>query len=167
MIVRSTFGIGLGLVFAAGLGGCYTPSGGLFPSGGGPLTYYSTETSPKTVKIIDMRSMEEVFVIDIPAGKQLVLDFDKGGGDDPVNTPDLLRYEVNDIGTTAGTLHNAMTVPNGASRRIDVYLRQAPEYAGGPPQRALRSDEVANRPDWWTPKGGPMPENKARNLYDR
>ena len=31
----------------------------------------------------------------------------------------------------------------------------------------LRTDETAGRPEWWTPKGGPAPVNKATTLYDR
>src|SRR5437762_3542680 len=76
--------------------GCHSPSGGVFPHTGGSITYYSTESSPKTVKLIDLRTNEELFAVDIPAGKQLTLNFDKGAGDDPVNSPDLMRYEVFD-----------------------------------------------------------------------
>jgi len=150
------------------ISGCYSPGGGAMPSSTSALTYLSTERSLKTVKMIDIRNNEEFFSIDVPPDRQLVIVFDEGKGDNPQITPDLLRYEVMPQGTSMGTLHNAMTVPNAASRRIDVYVSQGPEYAKTPNgEKLLRTDEVTNRPDWWTPKGGPMPDDKSRSLYDK
>jgi hypothetical protein len=167
MITRTALGIMSAFLAVLAIGGCYSPGGGIMPRAGGAVTYYSTERSLKTVKFIDIRTNEEFFTIDIPADKQLSYQIDPGKGDDPVNTPDLLRYEVMPMGTSMGSLHNAMTIPNAASRRIDVYVSQGPTFAKGVPERQLRTDEVANRPDWWTPKGGPMPEDQSRTLYDR
>lgn len=167
MVIRNALALAAACGAAFLISGCYSPGGGMMPRAGGAMTYYSTERSLKTVKIIDIRDNEEFFTIDIPPDKQLVIQFDKGKGDDPVQTPDLMRYEVMVMGTSMGSLHNAMTVPNAASRRIDVYVSQGPEYSKAPADRQLRTDEVANRPDWWTPKGGPMPDDKSRNLYDK
>jgi hypothetical protein len=99
-------------------------------------------------------------------GKQLTLDFREGKGDDPVLTPDLMVYQVFDLGTSIGKLRNSVTVPNSYSRRIDVDYRAAPEEAPPPPDRPLRSDELADRPDWWTPQGGPRPDDRSKTLYD-
>ena len=156
--------VGLTLIAASG---CYSPGGGLFSSTDGAHTFYSTETMQKSVTLVDLRTNEVVYHIDIPAGKQLTFDFETGEGDDPVNTPDLLRYEIMDVGTKSGKLNNSLTVPNAASRRLDVEVRQRIEVAGGSPTRALRTDEMADRPDWWTPQGGPMPDDRRLDLYDR
>jgi hypothetical protein len=34
------------------------------------------------------------------------------------------------------------------------------------PDKPLRADELADRPDWWTPEGGPRPKDEAKTLYD-
>jgi hypothetical protein len=40
-----------------------------------------------------------------------------------------------------------------------VHYRQGVEYATAPDDRELRTDEVEDRPDWWTPEGGDLPAN--------
>jgi hypothetical protein len=158
----------LATVIGASLSGCYAPNngGGVFSMTGGPCTYYSTETMQKSVTMVDVRTNEMLFSIDLPPGKQLTMVFEEGAGDDPVYRPDLMRYEVFELGTTGGKLHSELTVPNAASRRVDVSVRQQGNYAGPRPRRALRADETANQPDWWTPRGGPMPNERRFNLYD-
>ena len=159
--------IALGLAASATLLGCHRPQGAFISYTGASQTYYSYELQPKTVRVVDLRTNEVIFSMDIPPGKQLSLDFVTGDGDDPVYTPDLMRYEVFDMGTSIGKLHNTMTVPAAANRRIDVTLRQGPEYVTMPPERTLRTDEMEDRPDWWTPAGGDLPENqKGLNNYD-
>lgn len=135
------------------------------PYTGGTSTYNSTEQYPCTVTLVDTRTSETFFTLEIPVGKQLTLDFKEGEGDDPVNTPALMRYEVWPIGTSTGTLRNALTVPDRWSRRIDVNYRRAPEYVPKPPEENLRID--SRRPDWWTPQGGRMPANAGTTLYDQ
>ena len=137
------------------------------PYTGGSHTYYSTETLPKTVRLVDVRTDEVVFSVDVPPGKQLTLDFVEGAGDDPVYSPDLLRYQIFDIGTTIGKLHNSLTIPAASSRRLDMFVRQGPEYVIAAPDRELRTDEIQDRPDWWTPSGGELPDDpKAMKSYD-
>jgi len=149
-----------------GLSACHSPSGGIMPFSGGSATYWSTESMQKTVTLVDLRTGEELFKMDIPAGKQLVLDFDAEEGDDNVYTPDRMRYEMMERGEKTGKLSNSMTVPNHASRRLDVTLRRGVEYTPASAMRPLRSDEVADRPSWWTAEGGPMPEDKTVQMYD-
>ena len=159
-----------GLLSAAWLSGCNyhsTSNGGMWSYTGGPQTIASTETVQKRVRMVDRRSGEVFFSIDIPPGKQLTYDFDRGDGDDQVYTPDLLRYEVKEIGDRNGSLSNAMTVPGEASRMVEVYVRQGVQYANQPPEAAaLRTDQAADRPDWWTPRGGALPENSSHKIYD-
>lgn len=168
-IVRTSI-IGLGIAGAVCLAvsilpGCHSPRGGFMPASFGSTTYHSTETSPKTITMIDLRTDEEIFVMDIPPGKQLTLDFVPDGGDDPVYTPDLMRYQVWDIGTSWGRLRNSMTVPPASARRIEVSIRRGIEYREAPPEEQYRVDE-ADRPDWWTPEGGPMPNDHPAEMYD-
>ncbi len=144
--------------------GCYNPRGAFYPYVGQAVTYWSTERKPTTITIIDTRTMEPFFTVEIPVGKQLVLDFKDGDGDDNVLTPDLMRYEVFEVGTTTGTLRNALTVPDQFSRRIDVTYRPAPEYAQVPKDQQDRVDK--NKPDWWSSEGGPKPGNAAIQMHD-
>jgi hypothetical protein len=149
------------------LGGCFSPQGPLINYGGAPHTYHSTEMQPKTVTIIDTRTMEEVWTMEIPPGKQLTFDFATDEGDDPVMRPDLMRWQVFDIGTRTGRLRNTVPVPGHGCRRVDVMLREGPEYQNAPPPQALRIDKQAEQPEWWSPKGGPPPtEDPAMTLYD-
>jgi hypothetical protein len=163
MVARSLI---LNVAAALILAGCYSPSGGLIKRRGAANTYYSTQSQPATVTIVDTRTKEPFFTIEIPVGKQLTLNFEEGKGDDPALTPDLMVYQIFDLGTSIGKLRNSVTVPNSYCRRIDVDYRPAPEEVPPGPDKPLRADELADRPDWWTPEGGPRPEDKAKTLYD-
>lgn len=146
-----TIGLLLAALFTAG---CYTPQGGLMPASSGALTYYSTSEEPKTIVLLDMRNGENIFEMQIPVGRQLVMQFFADSGDDPVYSPDLMKYEIMDIGTWYGSLDNSMTVPDAYSRRIDVFIRPGDRYEPAEPNRPLRTDELADRPEGWTPSGG-------------
>ena len=157
----------LSLMAVMTLAGCYTPEGGWAPYTGGASTYISTEFRPCTVTVVDARTDEPFFTIEVPPGKQLTLDFKRGRGDDPILTPDLMRYRVFPIGTIGGSLTNALSVPDAASCRVDVDFRPGPEYAPAPPDKLLRTDQLADRPEWWTPQGGPIPDpTPGTSLYD-
>jgi hypothetical protein len=152
------------------LTGCqmYKPGGNAFFNGpDSAATWLSTEEFPKTVTLIDTRSGERLFVMEIPVGKKLVIDFIEGSGDNPAITPDLMMWEVfaSDVGY--GPLSNSMTVPNGWSRRLDMTIRDSSEYASKTEDRALRVDEVNDQPDWWTPEGGIINIPHEINSYDQ
>ena len=131
---------------------------------GAAQTYFATERMPKTITLVDTRNGEVVFAMEIPVGKQLTIDFDKGTGDDPVHRPDLMRYQVFPIGTTFGRLRSSMSVPNAWSRRIDVDVTQEAGYTTASPARQPRSDEPA--PPWWKPEAGPLPKGQRENVYE-
>jgi hypothetical protein len=135
-------------------GGCYSPQGGWMPASTGAVTYYSTAEEPMTIMVLDMRNGENIFEMKIPIGKQLVMKFYPDAGDDPVYTPDLLKYQVMDLGMQIGMLQNSITVPDAYSRRVDVFLRQGEKYEAPEANRPLRTDELADRPPGWTPSGG-------------
>lgn len=149
--------------------GCHATNngGGALSYTGGPQTIASTEYMQKSVRMVDMRSGEVFFSIDIPPGKQLTYDFDRDEGDDAVYTPDIMRYEVKNIGDKSGKLGSAMTVPNAASRRVEVFVKQGTQYSNESPESAaLRTDTPADRPDWWSARGGALPEQKSHAVYD-
>ena len=78
-----------------------------------------------------------------------------------------MRYEGFDLGTKIGKLRSAMSVPNSYSRRIDVQLRTGIEYAEASPDMPLRTDQLNDRPEWWTPQGGELPTDPfGLTIYD-
>jgi hypothetical protein len=157
----------LGVAAALVLAGCYSPSGGFIKRKKAAATYYSTPAYPATVTIVDTRTEEPFFTVEIPPGQELVIDFQEGKGDDDTLTPDLMIYELFELGTSTGRLRNSVTVPDSFSRRIDVEYREGPEAEPQSPDRPPRSDELADRPDWWTPEGGEKPDDRSTTLYDR
>ena len=146
--------------------GCYSPSGGAMPHTGRGFVYISTPLQPLTVTIVDTRTEEPFFLMEIPPGKQLTFDFIEDKGDDPVYRPARMRYEVFTAGTQTGRLRNQMTVPGADSRRIDVTVRKDVEYADLPPGHRMRTDQMIDRPEYWTPEGGPLPGSSKAPLYD-
>lgn len=145
----------------------YKPGGNAFFNGpNSAATWESTEEFPKTVTLIDTRSGERLFIMEVPVGKKLVIDFVKDAGDNTVLTPDLMMWEVFSSDVGYGPLSNSMTVPNGWSRRIDVTLRDSSEYANPIADRPLRVDEVNDQPDWWTPDGGSVDASDPSDGYD-
>ncbi len=146
--------------------GCHKPGGGWFARTGDTDTYFSYEDRPTTITLIDTSTREELFSMDIPPGKQLVLDFVPGDGDDPVYRPDLMRYQIMDRGEQVGSLRNSLTVPAYDRRMVVMDIREGWENRPEPPDADMRADKAADRPEWWTAKGGPMPADKGRTLYD-
>lgn len=137
---RETFG-GVFLTGAAALacalGGCYAEGGPGYSAD--QFTYVSTTHQPKTVTIRDTRTGADFFSIEIPVGKQLVIDFDT----DDANKldqfkPDVMRYALMDPGENRA-LNQEIGVPPASARRIDVMIRTAPEL----PPAMLISDEPA------------------------
>ena len=148
-------------------GGCYGPGGGIMPYTGNAQVIYSTETRPMSMRVIDTRTEEVFFSMHIPVGQQLTYTFVEDGGDDPVLRPAAMQWEIMDIGTSFGRLGSSITVPNRFSRRIDLFVRDDVEYQEAPPEYRLRTDEEAERPDWWSPRGGPLPTHDSRvEMYD-
>lgn len=108
---------------------------------GGPLrsidrfTYASTTWSPKTVTLVDTRTGEAMWSVDIPVGRQLVIDFDTSKDADNTQwLPDEARWDLMPDTRRHGQLQNKMKVPPPQARRIDVSLRPVPEMPSGAPQ---------------------------------
>jgi hypothetical protein len=139
------------------LGGCYGPRGNWYPYSGNGYTYESSEMQPVTITIFDTRTEEPFFKLEIPAGKQLTLNFLEGKGDDPVLRPDRMVYSVWNENTMTGRLTNQLTCPPIGSRRIAYEIRATPEWSEEPPEFENRIDGMTGKPAWWTPQGGPLP----------
>lgn len=125
------------------LGGCYASND--------RYTYDSRTWSPKTVVLVDNRTEEELWRYDVPVGAKLTLRF-FGGDEDNLRFPDELRWEVK---STIGTSFNdkgEIPCPPEEVRRVDWYLRPAPEY----PRPDAPAAEPAPLPD---PE--PTPEEPA------
>jgi len=153
------------VVSLAAITGCYAPDGGFNPTSGRGFTYESTSMRPLTVSVIDTRTEEPFFTMEIPPGKQLTFAFKEGGGDDPVYTPDRMNYSVWDNGVTTGHLDNQLTCPPTSCRRIDVEIRKGPVWPEPDPAVRLRTDQAADRPAYATPKGGAAPD-ASKKQYD-
>ncbi len=151
----------LALVAATGmltLAGCYGPRGAIYPYSGNGYTYVSTEMNPVTITLYDTRNEEPFFKLDVPVGKQLTLNFLEGKGDDPVERPDRMVYSIWNSGTATGRLTNQLTCPGIGCRRISYDIRSAPEWREEPPEMTNRIDSMKNKPAWWTPQGGELPQ---------
>ncbi len=148
---------------APALPGCHSPAGGIMPYTGGSNTYYSYETRPVTITILDLRTDEEIFTINVPPGKQLTFDFKDGAGDDEIYTPDVMRYEIFDMGTYDGGLNNTLNVPPANARRIDVYYRDEAEYREAKASDRLRPEQIVNDPARWSPTYS-LPQHRVANV---
>ena len=160
---KRSFPAALLLAFLAA--GCYAPDGGFIPSSNSTFTYYSTTESPKTISIIDVRTEESFFTMELPVGKQLTFKFLDGGGDNSIYTPDRMQWEIYKMGTKSGRLTNQLTVPPAGARRIQIALRPTPEWPEEDEQYRLRTDKDADRPDHWSPQGGKLPNDLP--IYDQ
>lgn len=149
------------------LPGCLTPKGGMMPYTGAPDVFFSWEHEPCTVTLIDTRTDEVIFAMDIPPGKQLAVKFLDGEGDDPVYTPDVMLYEVMERGEKFGKLRNSLTVPSADVRRIDVDYRSGSELRPRPADSEYATGVEGENPDYWSSRGGQVPEEKRDiNIYD-
>lgn len=127
--------LGLGLGALAILGGCTTggPYRSFWTEGGSgssedAFTYVSTPHQPKTISVIDTRTGEVMWSVDVPVGQQLSMKFYHDREPDNPYAPDLLKWSLWEAGTKHGRLDNALLVPSGDARRVDISLRQSPEF---------------------------------------
>ncbi len=151
---------------ALSLGGCYSTETTLFSTTMGTFSYESTAMRPVTIAVIDVRTEEPIFKMDVPVGQHLTFHFDETGGDDPVLRPAKMSWAMWDAGNSFGSLSNTLSVPPAAARRIDYTLRTGPEYAPAPAQAAMRADEASTKPEWATDAGGPAPQSNSKKLYE-
>lgn len=118
------------------LAGCYSPGGPGY-SGLAPLTYHSTEMSPKTVSLIDKRTGETVWSVDVPVNQQLVIRFRENMNEGSF-MPDTMLWRVMEKGRWTGNLDNEIPAPPRYARRVDMTLRSRPEL----PESSLSQSPV-------------------------
>ena len=100
--------------------GCVGVSTDRFP-------FESRTWSPKTVVLIDTRTDEELWRYEAPVGTTITVSF-HGGDEENLEFPDEMRWKVkSDIGTDFADEGELPAPPEGV-RRVDWYLRPAPEY---------------------------------------
>jgi hypothetical protein len=132
--------------------GCTMHDGGYMPSAAGtwsPMTFQSTAAVPKTVAIVDTRTGETVFELDIPLGKQLSIEFFKyrtSRNDGPSRKdggpPNYMKYTVHALGRTTGFLDETVDLPAAWNRRLDVFMRSPEDYTPMDPTRTVEPLDV-------------------------
>lgn len=122
-------GAGSALVGMGMLAGCHSPGGPGYSAD--RYTFESHEWQPYTVTLLDTRTGETVWSVDVPVGQQLVLGFRKGTGPNEFK-PDMMEWELMPAGRRFGTRNNQMPVPPAQARRIEPSLRPTPEQPGSP-----------------------------------
>jgi len=128
-------GVALAAASAGSLVGC---SLGPYRTGGSQYsndqyTYISQAHSPKTVELVDTRTGEVVWSVDVPVGQQLTFRFYENREPDNIYTPAMMRWDIYRAKQFFGRKANALLVPPAEARRIDVHVRPGPEYAPMPP----------------------------------
>lgn len=115
------------LGLAGGLAGCNR-----FVEGGAGVsydthTYVSTSEQPKTVSLIDTRTDEVMWTVEVPVGRKLVVRFVNNYYPQNRSFPDQMRWDLIDPDAVYGGLANEMPVPT--SRRLQMELRTPGEFA--------------------------------------
>ncbi len=91
-------------------------------------TYVSRSHTPQTVSLVDTRTNEVIWSRDVPVDKQLSIKFYEDHNSENPSRPDVMRYAIQDSGERWARLTDSITVPPSASRRLDVELRDGPEF---------------------------------------
>jgi len=89
--------------------------------------YVSYPHVPKTVSLVDTRTGETIWTVDVPVGQQLVVRFKNDVYEDDPNRPSVMKWELMDAGERHQKLTNSLRVPHWTSRRLDWTTRPAPE----------------------------------------
>ncbi len=117
----------LGAMWAAATG-CYFEGGPM--ASADRFTYVSTSWQPKTLSVIDTRTGETIWSVDVPVGKKLVMDFNPAPSseiDDDPTRPDVMLWDIIEPDQYFGALQNKMRVPGRTVRRVEMTLRPTPE----------------------------------------
>jgi hypothetical protein len=119
------------LATGVGLGGCatdFSPRSNGFSND--RFTYESTTMSPKSVALVDIRTEQTIWSIDVPVGQKLTMQFDSViDGENPVY-PDVMKWVVQPIRLNSWRGSQEILVPGPEARLIELSLRPTPEYPG-------------------------------------
>jgi len=115
------------------LGGCiYDESGPGYSAD--EHVYVSTAWRPWTVTLIDTRTGEAVWSVDVPVGQQLAIKFRGGGPSDEL--PDMMDWGLMNAGRWYGAKKNRLPVPGADARLLKPTMRPTPEMPGAVLTRA-------------------------------
>lgn len=145
----------------ATLGGCMGYGAGGPMASKDQFTYESSPTMPQSVSVVDTRTGETVWAMDIPVGQQLTLVFKNAGKKSNELGYDEMQWQLNVIGAPGRSLGNAMRVPPAYARRLDGTIRE-PEFGpvvatNAQPRPAA---EAPSGMPWQAPPTIDLPENK-------
>jgi len=151
----------LAVALTASLAGC----GSVFNAGGDSLsndnyTYESTTWSPKSVELIDTRTAETLWSVDIPVGQKVTMKFEREHGDRDNSFPDRMTWVVQGLNSDSWRGRQSMLVPGPGSRLVEVSLRPAPEMEA---QTAASPEPPALEP---APAPDDAPDTDANGLGD-
>jgi hypothetical protein len=120
----------LAIVLAsAGLGGCNWESGTGFSLD--RYIYRSTSWRPQTVTVVDTRTGERIWALDVPVGQQAVVGFYKNRHQATNPTmPDELYWGLMPADEMIKGQDSRMPCPPASARRVDVTLRATTEMPG-------------------------------------
>lgn len=144
--VCGTIAAGALLAGACGPTAVYRP---YFDEGGSgasidEFTYVSETFSPKSVSVVDTRTEEVIFAMDIPVGQQLVVNFDDKTINQDRYLSGTMRWALMRAGNRYGSLSNRVAVPPPGARRIDLFLREGPEVSAPPQVEVMTPPPLAD-----------------------
>ena len=114
------------------LGGCSNLSGMGLSGSYDDFVFASDAMSPKTVSLVDTRTKQTVWSMEVPVGRQIKISF-SAGTDPKVYMPDTMRVTEGKANTNAREFLTRIPCPGPESRRLDWALRSTPEIAGDKP----------------------------------
>lgn len=95
------------------------------------FTYESTVYEPKTLTLIDTRTSEVLWTMEVPVGQRVTVEFYENKSKGYPDYPDVMRWELQKATATDSVLRSQISVPDRWSRRLDMTLRAAPEFYPG------------------------------------
>lgn len=117
-------------LLSALLGACaYRPGGAMVSDD--RFTYVSTPYEPKTITLVDTRTSEVLWTMEIPVGERVTVQFYKDKSKGYADYPDVMRWEVQKADAWDMVLRSQISVPDRWSRRLDMKLREPPEFYPG------------------------------------
>ena len=91
-------------------------------------TYRSTPFAPKTIELVDVRTEEVIWALDIPAGWELEMSF----GEDNINSDGVaasnMNWKLKPYQVRGKSQSGKFIAPPRGSRRVDMVLRESPEH---------------------------------------
>ncbi|GIK19438.1 MAG: hypothetical protein AMXMBFR77_19380 [Phycisphaerales bacterium] len=120
-------------------------------------TYVSEPYMPQTITVVDTRTGEPVFAMDVPVGQQLVINFDDKQVQSEEWMSGVMRWRLMPAGHRYGRLTNRIAVPPPSSRRVDVTLRAYPEFPPGGKPSPAETQTAAPASTTHTPVPPPPP----------